>query len=240
MIPEHPVIFLLEDCPTTALIIERAVMLDMPDVRLLWARSMADATVRAEGLEIDLFLVDIGLPDGNGFDFLWQMAVEHPAAHAIVMTASPLPEHKEHTAALGILHFLEKPLQLRPLIDQLRAALDKVTEGEEKNDFSAALKNVTPADILQLKCLSGATTVVEFLSENQIGRIRFEDGEITDASAGILRGDAAVYEIIGWKRGRVTEHPCVGFPKRTIDCSWQSLLMNAAYRFDERPAVSAT
>jgi DNA-binding response OmpR family regulator len=234
MAPENPIIFLLEDCPVTGLIVERAVMHELPDVRLLWARTMAEAIARSEGLEVALFLVDIGLPDGNGFDFLWQMAIEHPTSRAIVMTATPLPEHQAHTSALGVLHFLEKPLRIPALVNQLRAALEKATEGEGKNDFRASLKNVTPADILQLKCLSGATTVVEFLSDEQVGRIRLEDGEIVSASTGVLRGVEAVYEILGWKRGNVTEHPCVGFPMRTIDCPWQTLLINAAHRVDER------
>jgi len=234
MAQENPIIFLLEDCPVTGLLVERAVMHELPDVRLLWARTMAEATARTEGLEVALFLVDIGLPDGNGFDFLWQMAIEHPTSRAIVMTASPLPEHQAHTSALGVLHFLEKPLQIPAFIKQLRAALEKAPEGEDKNDFQASLRNVTPADILQLKCLSGATTVVEFLSDDQVGRIRFEDGEIVSASAGTLRGVEAVNEILGWKRGNVTEHPCVGFPMRTINCPWQTLLMNAAHQLDER------
>ena len=235
---KHPVLFLLEDCPTTALIIERTVMLEMPDVRILWARNVADAEARVRGLSIDLFLVDISLPDGNGFEFLWKMAVEYPSASALVMTATPLPEHQAHIVALGVLHFLEKPIRPPTLIEKLRAALNRTPGGENK-DFRAALENVTPADIVQLKCLSNATTVLEFLSNEQIGRIRFEDGEITDATAGELQGVEAIYEILGWKCGQVTEHPCVGFPKRTIECSWQSLLMDAAHRIDERRSINA-
>jgi len=238
MVSKHPVIFLLEDCPDTALIIERGVMHEMPDVRILWARNMAEAAARTEGLPIDLFLVDINLPDGNGLDFLWQMATEHPSARAIVMTSFPLPEHQAHSEALGVLHFLQKPLQFRPIIDHLRAALDKAAEDRERIDFRATLNNVPPADILQLKCLTGATTVVEFLSDEKAGWIRFEDGQITDASAGKLRGADAVYEIVGWKSGQVSERPCVGFFERTIDCPWHTLLMNAAHRLDERPTTT--
>jgi DNA-binding response OmpR family regulator len=240
MDPKHPIVFLLEDCPDTAVIIERAVMTEMPEVRLLWARNVAEATARVQGLRINLFLVDITLPDGNGLDFLWQMTTAHPGARAIVITASPRLEHRLHTQALGALHFLEKPFLIQTLIDQLRAALGTATtEVEERCDFRATLENVTPADILQLKCLTGATTIVEFLSDQQIGRIRFEDGQITDASTDELRGVDALYEIIGWKRGQVTEHPCVGFFERTIHSSWQNLLMDAAHRLDERVAVGA-
>jgi DNA-binding response OmpR family regulator len=239
MAPKHPIIFLLEDCPTTGLLIERAVMHEMPNVRLMWALSVQEATVRAEGLQIDLFIVDINLPDGNGLDFMWKMAIEHPLARAIVMTASPLPEHPALTTALGVLHFLEKPLRIPAFIAQLRSALDMVSVDDGKGDFQAILKNVTPADILQLKCLTNSTTIVEFISEQLVGRVRFEDGQIVDATTGTLQGVEAVYEIIGWKRGQVIEHPCVGFTKRTIECSWQTLLMDAAHRLDERSSAAA-
>jgi DNA-binding response OmpR family regulator len=238
MVGKHPIIFLVEDCADTALVIERGVMQEMPDVRILWARNMAEATARTAGLPIDLFLVDIGLPDGNGLDFLWLMATEHPNARAIVMTAFPLPEHRAHSEALGVLHFLEKPVQFRPIIDHLRAALDQAAEDPgEGNDFRATLHNVTPADILQFKCLTGATTVVEFLSGGNVGWIRFEEGQITDAAAGSWRGVEAVYEIIGWKTGQVSERPCVGLFERTIHTPWHSLLMDAAHRLDERGII---
>lgn len=235
---KHPIVFLLEDCPVTGLLVERVVMNEMPEVRLLWARSLAEARARAEGLQIDLFMVDIFLPDGNGFDFLWEMSVVHPTAHAIVMTATPLPEHAMHTTALGVLHFMEKPLRLPALMGHMRDALGAASGQGADADFRATLQNVTPADVLQLKCLSRATTIVEFHSEGQVGRIRFEDGEITDATAGEWRGVDGLFEIIGWKRGQMSEQPCVGFFERTIHGPWQSLLMDAAQRADERIARS--
>lgn len=237
MATKHPIIFLLEDCPTTGLLIERAVMHEMPNVRLLWALSVEEAMARVTGLQIDLFVVDINLPDGNGLDFMWKMAIEHPSARAVVMTATPLPEHPALTAALGVLHFLEKPLKIASFVGLLRSSLDMAVD-DGKGDFQAILKNVTPADVLQLKCLTNATTIVEFISD-EVGRVRFEDGEIIDASTGVLQGVEAIYEIVGWKRGQVIEHACVGFTKRTIECSWQSLLMDAAQRLDERRSVVA-
>lgn len=213
-------------------------MHELPRVRLLWARSVAEATTRAEGLAIDLFLVDVQLPDGSGLDFLWQMTAAQPTARAIVMTATPLPEYQVHSAALGVLHFLEKPLQLPRLLGHVREALGATTAAGPDRDFSATLQNVTPADILQLKCLLGATTIIEFHSAGPVGRIRFEAGEITDASAGPLRGVDALYAIVGWKSGQVSEQPCGGPGVRTIHGSWQSLLMEAAQRLDESRAVA--
>ena len=234
---KNPIIFLLEDCPVTALLVERAVMHELPHVRLLWARSIAEANARAEGLAIDLFLVDIMLPDGSGLDFLWQMAPLHPAARVMVMTATPLPEYEVHSAALGVLHFFEKPLKLPILLGHLRKALDATATGAE-TDFSATLRNVTPADVIQLKCLMRATTVIEFHSAGATGRIRFEDGEITDAAVGPMHGPAAFAAILSWKTGRVSEQPVTALGERTIHGPWQTLLMEAAQSLDEARAAA--
>lgn len=230
---ENPIVLLLEDCPVTALLIERSVMHDLPSCRILWARTVTEATQRAESLPVELFIVDIGLPDGSGLDFLWNISINHQRARAIVMTATPRPEHQMNSAALGVLHFLEKPIRIPSLLAMVRAALHAEHAADVREEFRAMLKNVTPADILQLKCLSSATTVVEFRSQAQAGWVRLDDGEIVDAEAGSLQGVDALFEIVTWKRGNVSERPARGLLKRTIHGSCQSLLMEAAQRVDE-------
>lgn len=238
MYREHPIILLLEDCPGAGDLIERAVLKALPECRLLWARTIEEATRRAEGLNIHLFLVDIGLPDGSGMDFLWQMSISHPKARAIVITATPLPEHQENSAALGVLHFIAKPLKIPLFLEQLREALQTDRVNGSGKDFRATLENLRPADILQLKCLTGTSAVVEFRSRGQIGSIRFDQGEVADAEAGHLRGLEAVIEILGWNHGEVSERPCSGRFVRTIRMPWQTLLMDASHRLDERSAAA--
>jgi DNA-binding response OmpR family regulator len=254
MLPENPIIFLLEDSPNAAFLVERTVLKAFPNARLLWARSLEEATARAEGLEIELFLTDINLPDGNGLDFLWQMSDAHPLARAIVMTATPLPEHEATTAALGVLYYIEKPLNVPLFLTYLGQALgtERVTgatrgwhaqdapadAGSSEKHFRATLANLSVVDILQLKCLTRATTAVEFRSGSLVGNIQFEDGEIVDAEAGALRGVDAVFEIVGWKNGDVREQPLANWGKRTIHVSWHALLMDASQHLDERNSVA--
>jgi DNA-binding NarL/FixJ family response regulator len=238
MNPEQAVVLLLEDCPVTGTLIERALMTAMPHVRLLWARGVDEATARVAGLPVELFLVDIGLPDGSGLDFLYSMSTAHPSARAIVMTATPLPEYQMHSAALGVLNFLEKPVNIAALLEQMRAALRaETTSGTATNDFRATLRNLTPVDILQLKCLTGATTVIEFRSEPQTGRGHVRSGEMVHAEVGALKGVDAVHEIVAWKRGQVSEQPGQPLTEATIEVPWQTVLMNAAQQLDEHRAV---
>jgi DNA-binding response OmpR family regulator len=230
----NPIILLLEDCPVTACLVERVILRELPDARLIWARTVAEARDRSAGLPISLFLIDIFLPDGCGLLFLEKAVAEHPSAAAIVITAAALPEHQFISEALGALHFIEKPLKIPVLLEQIRSALGAQNAGDSSKDFRAILQNVTPMDILQLKCLSGATTVVEFRSNFREGHIRFVKGEMVDALAGALRGVEAVRAIIGWPEGEVVEHGDGGEYERTIDCSWQTVLMEAAQAIDER------
>lgn len=233
MSAENPIVILLEDCPVTGLLIERSVFQSIPSCRMIWARSIEDAKRRVTGIPIELFVVDIGLPDGSGLDFLVEMSELHPSARAMVMTASPLPEYQANSAALGVLHFIQKPVKPAELIAQIRAALDAETAGRVDEDFSATLRNVTPMDILQFKCLAGDTTVIEFRSGPHSGVIHLERGEIVHAQAGGVKGTKAVNQIISWKRGKVVELPVSPNAERTINCSWQTLLMDAAQRLDE-------
>lgn len=233
MSAENPIVLLLEDCPVTGMLIERAILESIPACRVLWARTIEDASRRVTGIPVELFLVDIGLPDGSGLDFLVKMSEIHPSARAIVMTASSLPEYQANSAALGVLHFIQKPVKPPRLIEQMRAALGAEQAGQGNDEFSATLRNVTPMDILQFKCLAGDTTVIEFCSGGRGGEIHLDRGEIVHARAGGLKGTKAVTEIVSWKRGKVTEHPAEPNAERTINCSWQALLMETAQLLDE-------
>ena len=235
----HPIVLLLEDCPVTALLVERAIFRELQGCRLIWARNVAEATERSADLPVSLFLIDVSLPDGCGLEFLERATAAHPSARAIVITASSLPEHQVMSAALGALQFLEKPLQMPKLVEHIRQALGAQNADGPTRDFRATLENVTPMDILQLKCLSAASTVVEFTSGSKNGRIRFQKGEVVDARTGALRGVDAVREIIGWPHGQVCEHVEIGEFERTIHCSWQALLMDAAQGIDEQRARDA-
>ncbi len=235
----HPIVLLLEDCPVMALLVERAIFHELQGCRLIWARSVAEAEERSKDMPISLFLVDIHLPDGCGLEYLESVSVAHPSASAIVITASELPEHRVMSAVLGVVQFLEKPIQAQLLIEHIRQALGSQNAVGSTRDFRATLENVTPMDILQLKCLSAASTVVEFQSGSKNGRVRFQKGEVVDARTGRFVGVEAIREIIGWPHGQVCEHVEIGEFERTIHCSWQALLMEAAQGIDEHRARSA-
>jgi CheY-like chemotaxis protein len=202
------------------------------------ARSVAEAELLVADLGVDLFVVDIHLPDGSGLDFLCDMLSVHPNARLIVMTAAPLPEYRQQSEELGAVRFLEKPIDIDRMVDLIRSIVFQEPASEQlrapsSDAFNVSLTGLTPVDVIQIKCLSRATKVIEFRTSDEVGRVHFQQGEIVHAETDTLSGVDAFNRIVSWKRGAVDELSTPVKETRTIECNWQMLLMSAAQALDE-------
>jgi CheY-like chemotaxis protein len=127
----RPVILYVEDeAPNRALFravvsrcsegaVREATILEAPDL------ATAKRTVRAE--RIDLILLDVRLPDGNGLDLARDIAAgaadPNPRPNIIILSASVLPSERDAALATGASHFLEKPYVPSELIRVIAASL---------------------------------------------------------------------------------------------------------------------
>ena len=233
---EHPIIMIVEDCPVTGMIFERVILNALPHCRPIWARDLRDARMRSARQPVALFVMDINLPDGSGLDFLWEMSTVQPHAQAVVISSTPLPEHQAQSAALGALRFVEKPMSP----EQVQQLMSDVLHSSTTNGadaFRASLRNLTFFDILQLKCLAGATTTIEFTSNGRLGRIHISEGSVIHATLGDESGVPAVERIARWRDGTAREMPFELSTPTTITLSWQSLFMHVAQAIDEQCGV---
>ncbi len=62
--------------------------------------------------EIDLFLIDLKLPDGNGMDFLKTVRKNGNTAPAIIMSSVITEDVRRIGKQLGVVAYLEKPFDL--------------------------------------------------------------------------------------------------------------------------------
>ena len=185
----------------------------------------------------DLFVLDVDATYDLGQEFLYDLRTSHPNARAIVLTAVHLASQRERAAGLGAIHFLEKPFphgDFVTLVDALLHAGDK----DEGTKFQGKLSDLHIADIVQLKCMSGATSVLEFTGpRGEKARVFFENGQVRHAIAPGREGVWAFNEIVNWKGGTISEVAGAGESPRTIDLDWQILLMEAVRKIDEASAA---
>ena len=236
MSENNPTILLLEDTRTVQNYI-RDVLRSLPmEHNLLVAKRIEEAQKLASENSVQLFLVDIGLPDGDGIDFLCEMAMLHPQARALIITSTPRDDYRDRAKQIGVLTFLPKPLQRKDLLDAVTRLLTQdfplsPSANGETHGFEGTLGGLSPADIIQLKCLSRATGVIEFTTDERYGMVWFENGELHHAEAedirGKITGQKAFEFIVSWRSGTVREVPHRGTVAKTIHRSWQALLMEA-------------
>jgi DNA-binding response OmpR family regulator len=197
---------------------------------------VAPTLAQAHGIIVnakpDLFVLDAEAVPDLGPEFLYDLRTSHPNARAIVLTGH-VAAHREKAANLGAIHFLEKPFPHDDFVDLVGALLSPAgTEGSEK--FQGTLSDLHLADIIQLKCMSGASAVLQFTGpKGEKARVYFDAGQVRHATAPGKEGVAAFNEIVNWKGGQISEVSGAGPAPRTITDDWQMLLMEAVRAIDE-------
>jgi DNA-binding NarL/FixJ family response regulator len=123
--PSGTRIYLIEDDPTVLHFVQ-AALLQRPEWRLVGlSGSLAHARAHALCASADVFLVDLGLPDGSGQELLEQLARQQPDAELLVFTV--FGEEPRLLAALqaGATGYVLKGCSPQELI----AAIEQIREG---------------------------------------------------------------------------------------------------------------
>lgn len=81
------------------------------------------AAKQALTADIQLALLDVGLPDGNGFDLLRDIRESHPNLPVIMLTARGEAMDRVLGLELGADDYLPKPFETRELTARIRAVL---------------------------------------------------------------------------------------------------------------------
>jgi two-component system KDP operon response regulator KdpE len=102
-------------------VLSRAQIAEVRDAQILDAGSIAVARERLEASDVDLILLDMNLPDGNGLTLARELAGGGmPAGRVkpvvVAVTASVLPQDRAAALDAGCDGFLDKPYAAAELI----------------------------------------------------------------------------------------------------------------------------
>ncbi|MEN8189180.1 MAG: response regulator [Thermodesulfobacteriota bacterium] len=101
--------------------------------------------------------------------------------------------------------------------------------------FSGSIEGLTLVDLVQLACLEGVDRKLMVASGEDRGTIYFANSEIVHAEYGEKTGKEAFYDIMAWQSGAFSMN-FDSTETRTVDSSWNFLLMEAVRRIDEQGA----
>jgi DNA-binding NtrC family response regulator len=93
--------------------------------QILTASSLTEAeTLAGAEQSLDLLLVDVRLPDGNGMELMERIQKNHPHCQAIVLTGFGTIQDAVEATKRGAFHYITKPFN----IDELLTLVDKALE----------------------------------------------------------------------------------------------------------------
>src|SRR6266487_3341546 len=158
-------------------------------IRLLWSE------------EYDVVISDQIMSGADSFELLQWIRTYRPNTRMIMVAGAGSSVTRTQALENGVVSYLEKPLDLHILKQELRRLL-------QQTGFSASLDSFDLLDVIQIINMSHKTIamVVDTGSEEQ-GLLGFQAGELVWAEYGVLRGEEAFYALAAHKNGTVTHQP---------------------------------
>lgn len=168
--------------------IVRGVVSGGEAIRLLWSE------------EYDVVICSQHIPDADSFDLLQWMRSYCPNTRMVMLGTSDHASVRGQALEMGVASYLEKPLDLHALKEELRRLL-------HSTGFSASLDSFDLLDVIQIMTMSrkSIALIVNTGLEEQ-GILRFQNGELIWAEYGMLRGEEAFYALAAHKNGTVAHH----------------------------------
>ncbi|GIL17610.1 MAG: acetoacetate metabolism regulatory protein AtoC [Oligoflexia bacterium] len=115
-------------------------ILDRKGLNVLTANKIEEAKAVTQGDQaLDLALVDLNLPDGDGIDLMTYLKSQHPNCEVIILTGQGTIESAVRATQKGAFHFITKPFNMDELMSLVDKALDHRRLTQENSQLRTEL-----------------------------------------------------------------------------------------------------
>lgn len=187
---------------------------------------------------IDLVILDLVMPMLDGVQLLKLIHQRYPGIKKVILTGNLSESTRTNCLTNGAELFLEKPTApdgFRFIFN----VLDDLISWTERDGFTGTLRHVSLADVIQIECLGGRSCILEITSSETNGEIYIESGTIVHAVAGALTGDKAFQRLLSLIGGDFNLQNYRQPKARTVQGTWEYLLIEAARVRDEEKSSRA-
>ena len=134
-------ILMVEDDSTIAFAVKYAV--EQEGFNLDIADNLENARKIVNSKEYDLILLDVMLPDGNGYEFLKQLREHDEDTPVIFLTACDEEVNIVMGLDIGGDDYITKPFRVRELISRINAILRRKGKSQDSNKKILKFKNIS-------------------------------------------------------------------------------------------------
>ena len=178
---------------------------------------------------ISLVVTDLKMPNMDGFELLAHIMQYYPDIPVIIITGYSTPEMEQLAREGGAVGYIAKPFLIENLARQILTTLRKESEG-------GTLHNISSGMFLQLIEMEQKTCTIrlEEKTGGNKGILFFSDGELFDARANNIQGEAAAHEIFSWDAVNLSIQNGCALKENKIQSDLQPLILEAMRRKDEK------
>ncbi len=230
---------LLVDDETDFLAVYREILDQLPSrPEVHTAPSGRRAMAMIESDNYRLLICDLKMPHMDGFQILSAVRRRYPHLRTVALTGEPDEQMRSRAYALGVDLFWHKPTNQQE-VGMFLECIESLLGKESESGFRG-VQNKSLMDIIQLECISQSSSLLRINNGPLLGRIWIQDGELIDAETGELRGEPAFVKILSWKNGAFEILGPEAGHARTIEKSYNALLLESAQAMDESLEIAAS
>lgn len=181
---------------------------------------------------IDLVVLDISMPMVDGIQLLGIIVQRYPDVKIAVLTGTSSETNRTTCLAKGAELFIEKPVSGEGF-KVVFNMLNDLMLWTHREGFSGTIRQVGLQEVIQMECLGRHSSVLEVRNLKTHGMIYIDSGAIVHATAGVVTGEKALQRLLALPGGQFKLQPYAVPTERTMQGSWEFLLMEAARVRDE-------
>src|SRR4051812_20090219 len=111
-------------------------VLDRQGFQVITASSMREAEILSNSEQaLDLAIVDLRLPDGDGIELMSRLRSLHPNIQVMILTGHATIETAVRATQSGAFHFLTKPFNMEELLNIVGRALSHKSLQQENQQL---------------------------------------------------------------------------------------------------------
>ncbi len=226
----HKILILDDD--NDWLTLSREMLAALPSrPEILTANSGKRALSLLESEPVRLLICDLKMPRIDGLQVLAIVRRRYPELRTVVLSGLEDEEYRSRAYALGVDLFwikIEMQRNSKMFIECLESLL-----GRDDEPGFRGIQSKSLMDIIQMECLSRSSSVLRISRGPLVAKLWIQEGELTDAEAEGVRGEAAFRRLLAWKSGTFENHPAEPGRERTIFKPVNALLLETAQDMDE-------
>jgi DNA-binding response OmpR family regulator len=154
-----------------------------------------------------LILTDVSMPGLDGLELCRSIRRHSLIRHTPLIFLSGWDDYKDRYRGLeaGADEYLSKDTPVRELLIRIQIVLKRYSDLGERSfrgpGMEGRLEVIGVSGLLQMCHLTRLTGVLTIGSGTQAAEVRFKEGEIVAAQAGVRSGEDALLELLGWSEG---------------------------------------